>query len=170
MKGHILIVEDEVDLREILASLLEEHADQVLQVGDGVEALEIIKNNRVHAILTDINMPKKTGLQFLAEIRKAGIEIPVVIMSGYGDRVNTIEALRLGALDFFDKPVRETVLVEVMQRALKIGLGYEHLKSQLEILSKRGEQSPQSLQNWFDAKKSLYEMVVDQESWNKKNK
>ncbi|MFN7262566.1 MAG: response regulator, partial [Pseudobdellovibrionaceae bacterium] len=113
MKGHILIVEDEVDLREILASLLEEHADQVLQAGDGVEALEIIKNNRVHAILTDINMPKKTGLQFLAEIRKAGIEIPVVIMSGYGDRVNTIEALRLGALDFFDKPVRETVLVEV---------------------------------------------------------
>lgn len=122
-KGRVLIAEDEEDLRESLVEAVSEIAVQVDFAADGEKAIEIFlsKKTTYDAILSDINMPRLNGIGFLRKIRESGSEVPFVILTGHGDKELAVQALKLGAFDFLDKPCKTDKVNEVMAKAIELG-------------------------------------------------
>lgn len=131
-QGTLLIVDDEVDIREILTEILSPYASQILTAGNGKEALQLVKSGKVDAVITDINMPEMTGLQFLAEARALFLQTPVVILTGYGDKAAVLEALRLDATDFLEKPFPNDLTIEAAKKALSYGLALRKVEEEIE--------------------------------------
>ncbi|HEY3325807.1 MAG TPA: sigma-54 dependent transcriptional regulator [Novimethylophilus sp.] len=100
----ILIVEDDVTLREALLDTLELSRYRVLTANDGEQALEILKANAVGLIITDVQMPNMTGLELLHEIKSRWPHLPVLLMTAYGVIAQAVEAMREGACDYLVKP------------------------------------------------------------------
>ena len=108
MKKKILVVDDSALMRRVLCDII--NSDESFEVAgraiNGLEALELVKKNSYDAIVLDVNMPKMNGLQFLSELRKAGLP-QRVMMASTDTREGahtTMDALELGALDFVHKP------------------------------------------------------------------
>ncbi|MFN9068701.1 MAG: response regulator transcription factor [Bdellovibrionales bacterium] len=77
MISRLLIVEDEIELRKSMVEFLASDQLEIVQAANGLEGLEIATKEKFHAIVCDINMPKKTGLEFLAELRAQGDPTPL---------------------------------------------------------------------------------------------
>jgi len=105
----VLIVDDSAAIRKILQRVLlqtDVTLGKVLEAGDGLEALETLKSNKVGLILSDINMPKMDGLQLLEHL-KANQEyrdVPVVMITTEGSQAKVMEAVTLGAAGYIRKP------------------------------------------------------------------
>ncbi|MCK6596875.1 MAG: response regulator [Bdellovibrionaceae bacterium] len=137
----VLLVDDESDLLDILKVDIESLGYETLTASNGQEALDIMKKVKegtlwVDAVLSDINMPVMNGLLFLKELRNLGLDIPFVFFSGYGDKEKTIEALRLGALDFLEKPYDPDVLLATMKKAAELGSMMKEIEAELNDLVK----------------------------------
>tara|TARA_B110001454_G_C12723310_1_gene436552 strand:- start:34869 stop:35387 length:519 start_codon:yes stop_codon:yes gene_type:complete len=137
----VLLVDDEVDLLDILKMDMESLGYEALTANNGQEGLEIMKQVKdgtlwVNAVLSDINMPVMNGLVFLRELRTMGLETPFVFFSGYGDKEKTIEALRLGALDFLEKPYDPDMLIATMEKACELGTKMKKIEDELDALVK----------------------------------
>jgi two-component system chemotaxis response regulator CheY len=109
MAPDILIVDDSAAIRKILQRVLRQTEipiGNIMEAGEGLEALEALKKQKVDLILTDINMPKMDGLQLLGAI-KASPEwrhLPVVLITTEGGEAKVSEAVRLGAAGYVRKP------------------------------------------------------------------
>jgi two-component system chemotaxis response regulator CheY len=105
----VLIVDDSAAIRKILQRVLKQ-ADVPLgtvhEAGDGLEALETLKNNKVQLILSDINMPKMDGLQLLGRLKsdEAYKKVPVIMVSTEGSESKVMDAVQLGAAGYVRKP------------------------------------------------------------------
>jgi DNA-binding NtrC family response regulator len=130
-KTRILIVDDEEDLRDVLAYQLKPLAAEIMTAENGRVAFELVKKNAFSVILSDISMPEMNGLEFLAQLRQAGFETPFVILTGFGDKTKAIEALRLGAFDFIDKPWDPEKLRETVRNALEHAALVQNLEAEL---------------------------------------
>lgn len=102
--GRILVVDDEADLRRIIEESLERHGYFVRTAGDGKEALGILATTKIDAVVLDLQMPRKSGLEVLSEIHQKFRALPVIIMTGYGTQDEIDEAMRLGAQACLTKP------------------------------------------------------------------
>ena len=121
-KYSVAIVEDEVEILNILANLLEEEgAYTVTSFSDPREAYEKLKSNPPDVLLTDIAMPGMTGLELIAALREKIPDLPVVILSAYVDFKHVLKALRLGATDILEKPYKESRVLEVVAVAAELG-------------------------------------------------
>ncbi len=123
---NILIVDDEPDLLEIIALQLEALGYRVFKAQNGQVALDLIKIRQnqgqyFDAIMSDFNMPQMNGLVLLKEIRKLEFAVPFVFYTGFGDKEKALEALRLGALDFLDKPINPQEMMASLTRAAQLG-------------------------------------------------
>lgn len=121
LNGRLLIVDDEPEIRELLHEALSSIAAEVEVAVDGQEAYEKIKTGQFTTVLSDIKMPRLSGLELLAKLRAENNFIPFIILTAYGDLPKTLEALKNGAMDFLDKPWKDEVLIEVVNRALELG-------------------------------------------------
>lgn len=130
--GILLISEDEVEFRDILAEILQPLADQIKVASNGAEALQIVLGGDVDAVLTDIKMPIMNGLQFLAEVRGRFLQTPVIVLTGQGDFDSIQEALRLDATDFVEKPADEKYLRSAVRLALDYGLALRQAEIEIE--------------------------------------
>ncbi len=101
----ILVVDDEEGIREIVKDFFERKDYTVFTAGNGIEALEILKQTRPGFCFTDINMPKMDGLELAEKIREMDNTLPVVIMTGFPSLDNTIRTLKNGVVDYLIKPV-----------------------------------------------------------------
>jgi hypothetical protein len=141
MGKKVLLVDDEVDLLDILKMDMESLGYEALTANNGQEALNIMKKVKdgslwINAVLSDLNMPIMNGLVFLKELRALGLETPFVFFSGYGDKEKTIEALRLGALDFLEKPYDPDMLIATMEKAFDLGMKMKRIEDELDALVK----------------------------------
>jgi DNA-binding NtrC family response regulator len=100
----ILIADDDVDFRELCAEIALELEVEPVCVGNGVEAVEQIKQYAFSLALVDLKMPKMGGLDFLFHCRTISPGLPVVIITGYGTIESAVEAMKLGAVDYIAKP------------------------------------------------------------------
>jgi two-component system chemotaxis response regulator CheY len=109
MAVDVLIVDDSAAIRKILQRMLGQSGfplGKVLEAGDGVEALEKMKNQSVNLVLSDINMPNMDGIQLLSEL-KANPEyrhVPVIMITTEGGESKVMEAVQLGAAGYVRKP------------------------------------------------------------------
>jgi two-component system chemotaxis response regulator CheY len=109
MKPDVLVVDDSAAIRKILQRVLRQTAmpiGAIQEAGDGQEALELLKAQRIDLVLADINMPKMDGLQLLAAIKASAQwrHIPVVIITTEGGETKVSEAVKLGAAGYVRKP------------------------------------------------------------------
>jgi uncharacterized protein (TIGR02266 family) len=117
-KKNILLVDDEPDFRDALASAFKRRGYQVMVASTGKEAFEMIQANSIDVVISDIRMPDGNGVELLDRIRKERIDTPIVLlMSGYSD-ITTDEAHNKGAEAVFSKPFSWKVLEEAIERLL----------------------------------------------------
>src|SRR5689334_5137554 len=104
--NHILVVEDEEALGEILCSLLTERGERASHARNGQEALNLLKESPggFQLALSDIIMPEMNGIQFLEQARHLYPDLPVIMLSALHDIRIALEAMRLGAYDYVVKP------------------------------------------------------------------
>ncbi|NNE34103.1 MAG: response regulator, partial [Rhodothermales bacterium] len=100
----ILIVDDEDSIRRTLREILEYEKYKVDEAVDGDEALAKIRSNEYDLVLLDVKMPKRDGLEVLATVAEEISELPIVMISGHGTIETAVEATKLGAFDFVEKP------------------------------------------------------------------
>src|SRR4051812_3666359 len=114
----ILIAEDSEPTREQLRKLLEaDGAYEVQTTGNGKAALEALLEHSYSLFLTDLKMPGLDGMKLIEEIRRRGLPVTVVVMTGYGSIDHAVQAMRLGAYDFLTKPLDPDHLRLVLDRA-----------------------------------------------------
>lgn len=117
----ILIADDEAMIKDIIRRKLHAATDfAVIEAVDGQDALEKLGKHKIDIVITDIKMPRMTGIELLGEMRKAGFDIPVIVITGYGTLNDAIEALRLGAANFVKKPFKANELLSVIDKVFTV--------------------------------------------------
>ncbi len=106
----VLVVDDERNIRKNLALVLEAQGYQVDEAKDGDEALDLCKQSHPDIAFVDLHMPKMQGLDVLAHIRALSPKTAVVIITAYGSAANATEAMKLGAIDFLEKPFEPKII------------------------------------------------------------
>ncbi len=116
LSASILVVEDDLDLREALADTLELAGCAVSQAESAEEALAMIPGAALDMVVSDINMAGMDGLALLREIRARYPQLPVLLITAYGSISASVEAMRNGAVDYLVKPFKPQLLVETVGR------------------------------------------------------
>ena len=116
----ILIIEDEAAIRRVLKKIISEEnkSYHVEEAEDGLEGIELIKNNDYDLILCDIKMPKMDGVEVLEKTQKIKPEIPMLMISGHGDLDTAVNTMRMGAFDYISKPPDLNRLLNAVRNAL----------------------------------------------------
>lgn len=115
--ARILIVDDEPQIRRVLRDILEVEEYEIVEAGNGVEALVKLKQGKFNVIILDIKMPKMDGMDALERIQVLAPETPVVMISGHADIDTAVEAVKKGAFDFISKPLDLNRLLITLRNA-----------------------------------------------------
>ena len=117
--SHVLVVDDEADIRALIDEILSEEGYEVTVAGDATEARAARGGGKFDLVLLDIWMPGTDGISLLREWSEPGdLDCPVVMMSGHGTVDTAVEATRLGAFDFVEKPLSLAKLLHTVERAI----------------------------------------------------
>ena len=119
MKKTILLVDDEADLREVLDISLSDTGYEVLTAENGAQALNILKENDISVVITDIKMPGIDGIELLRKIKNKNPETEVIMLTGHGDLDLAIKSLKHKATDFITKPINDDALEMALIRAFE---------------------------------------------------
>ena len=120
-KQLVLVVDDESDIRSSLKMILEYEGYAFSEASSGEEALKRLETDRPDAVLLDIKMPRMDGLEILARVKQSDAGLPVVVISGHGTIATAVDATRLGAFDFMEKPLERERVLLVVRNALESG-------------------------------------------------
>jgi two-component system, NtrC family, response regulator AtoC len=118
--GHrrILVVDDDPASRELLRKVLATEGHQVVQAGDGREALAELQRQPADLVVSDIRMPDLDGVQLLERMREVAPDVPVILVTAFGDVEGAVEAIRRGAFDYLAKPYDVDGIRLLVRRAL----------------------------------------------------
>src|SRR3954464_8221079 len=137
MKPRILVIDDEAAIRDSLKMILEYEDYDFLGASSGPEGVALVKRESPDLVVLDIKMPGMNGLETLAELRKVDEAVPVAMISGHGTITDAMQATRLGAFDFIEKPfTSERVLVTVAKGLELRELRQENRELKLAMESK----------------------------------
>ncbi len=115
----ILVVDDEPLMRDFLVETLQRKKYVVESVGNGAQAIEKVKAENYDLVLTDMRMPEVSGMQVLKETKKTDFNIEVVIITAFGEVDDAVEAMKLGAYDYIQKPFNADKIEIVVDRAME---------------------------------------------------
>lgn len=131
-KGHILVIDDDKRICELVSRFLREHGYVVISAGNAYEAIETMKSFSFDALIVDVMMPRKTGLEFTAELRAQGNSIPVLLLTALGEVEDRISGFEVGADDYLPKPFEPKEMVlrleSILRRTrqeIKVNRGYQ---------------------------------------------
>ena len=131
----VLIVDDDPEICDILQQMISPLGNRVKSTSNPLQVLDLIKSCFYNVVMLDINIPEKSGMDLLSEIVKVSPDTKVIMISGFGDKESITGALRLGAFDFFEKPLDHKLIVHSIKRALetqKAELAYRDEKIKLQ--------------------------------------
>jgi len=134
----ILIIDDEVSIRESLASFFEDENYLVFAAEDGEKGLDIFFNEVIDIVITDLRMPKKDGIEVMKTIHKASPDTPMIVVSGAGKKEDIIRALRMGAKDYITKPIGD---LDMISHTVKQVLENSRLRKENKHYRKKLEKS-----------------------------
>jgi len=137
--AEICVVDDKAVIRESVGAALQRADHSVTGFADSTEALESIRQSHFDLIITDLRMPRMDGLGLIRAVREAKCETPIIVMTAYGTVGTAVEAMKLGAFDFIQKPFEADSLALQVDRALqhqRLRVENEALKTSLDDLRK----------------------------------
>src|SRR5438093_10811886 len=138
-KPRVLVVDDDPLTRSLLSIALQSQAFEVISAGDAGTALEQVRSEVPEVVVLDLRLPGLDGMEALRKFKEMAPQLPVVILTGFGDVPSAVEAMRLGAYDFLTKPVDPEKILIVVRRALE----HHALGTELKALrSKLGQRDP----------------------------
>lgn len=116
---NILVVDDDEMVRYVLTEKLQEHGFSVTSADNGLSAVELFNSALFDAVLLDLKMPGMDGIETLTELRKLDPHIPVIMVTAFGDIATAVEAIKLGAYDFVEKPPQISRIILTLRRAIE---------------------------------------------------
>ncbi|MGD2107904.1 MAG: sigma-54 dependent transcriptional regulator [Phycisphaerae bacterium] len=139
--AHICVVDDKEILRDSLTTALSREDHRITAFGDPVEALVEIRSNGFDLVLADLKMPRMDGLTLIREIRSSGCDTPIIMMTAFATVATAVEAMKLGAFDYIQKPFDVDTVCVLVERALehaRLRRENEALRTTVEdVLSRR---------------------------------
>src|SRR4051812_40025646 len=117
-RPRIVLADDELNLRKVLGAILSRDGYDVLEATNGEEALGLVGPG-VAALITDLRMPKLDGMALLRKVTVEHPEIPVIMITAHGSVDSAVEAVKLGAFDYIEKPFEQAQIRQVVQKAIK---------------------------------------------------
>jgi len=115
----IMVVDDSLFMRNRLSKLLATNGYEIITAENGEQAVRHYRRNRPDAVLMDITMPLKDGLQALAEIREFDLRAVVIMLTAMNQEFAAVRAIHLGAKDFLVKPAAPNLVLTALQNALR---------------------------------------------------
>jgi DNA-binding NtrC family response regulator len=120
MKERLLIVDDETNVRLSFRMTLETEGYEIFEAGSGEQAVQLLAKHSYSLAILDLRMPGMDGLELLARMRESGIRVPAMIVTAYSDVPHAVKAMKLGAIDFLQKPLRpedfRKIVAEIIDR------------------------------------------------------
>jgi CheY-like chemotaxis protein len=120
----VLIIEDMYEIRMMMRSFLIRKGHSVTDAKDGDEALQLIKRDLPDIIITDMLMPGKDGFETIREIQKNGLDLPIILVTGYNDPISQNRAIELGITKILTKPFQAHELTDAVEDSLKVSKSY----------------------------------------------
>jgi two-component system, LuxR family, response regulator FixJ len=118
-KGLVHIIDDDDALRESLAFLLRTAGIEGKTYASAKTLLEALPDLSLSCIITDVRMPDMSGIDLLRRLKELRIVVPVIVITGHGDVALAVEAMKIGAVDFLEKPFDDEVLLASVEAALR---------------------------------------------------
>ncbi|WRP30262.1 response regulator [Sphingomonas sp. LY54] len=117
---YVYVVDDDRDVRRSISFMLGTTELKSRPFASGTDFLESLEELEPGCVLLDIRMPEVDGFQVMAELENKGIDWPVIIMTGHGEVSVAVRAMKMGAIDFIEKPFEEEVLLGSLERAFEL--------------------------------------------------
>ncbi|MHB8882131.1 MAG: sigma-54-dependent transcriptional regulator [Thermodesulfovibrionales bacterium] len=152
-KGRILAIEDERSMREVLKILLEEEGYDVETASDGLEGIDLIKANIFDLVITDIKMPGADGFEVLRQVKAISPDTVIIMVTAFGTTESAIEAMKLGAYDYINKPFK----IDEMRLIVTKAFEKKRLREELSLLREKF-QSSFRLENIIGKSSSMQEL------------
>jgi DNA-binding NtrC family response regulator len=157
MKYNVLIVDDEKNIREGLAKLLDLEGYRTFSAADGKEALASLERSDMDLVITDLKMPNLPGEELLRQVQGTPPGLPVIILTGHGTIESAVQAMKQGAYDYLTKPVDMSRLTLLVSRALAEWEVKRQYREAMRELQKRNQFS--NIVGKSDAMKRIFEVV-----------
>ena len=136
----ILVVDDEAKMRHILSIMLGLKGHRVDEAGDGVAALERVREKRYDLLIVDLKMPRMDGLTFMRHAQELDPTYPVIFITAFGSVESAVEAMSHGAVDYLTKPFEEHRILLSVEKALKVSrIMEENVALRQELAKQRGD-------------------------------
>lgn len=136
MAERILVVDDDPNITRAFASLLTDEGYRAETAGSAEEAQRCVASGRYDLVLLDLNLPGISGVEWLAELNRQGLRLAVLVISGQSDIPTALEAVRLGALDYLEKPVAPEKLLTAVRSALLLSAAERQRALMLEEIDR----------------------------------
>ncbi|NOY81389.1 MAG: response regulator [Kiritimatiellaeota bacterium] len=121
--ARILVMDDDPNVRRVLEMMLERAGHEVRSASDGYEGMRLFHEHRFDLVITDVIMPRREGLETIAELRRQKRRVPIVAITGYIGKPYLEAAAQLGACEILFKPFERRQLIEAVTRALTTDCG-----------------------------------------------
>jgi len=137
----VFLVDDEPAILRVLSDSLRDIGCKVTTFSNAKSCLDVLVCKDCGLLITDVNMPDMDGVALLEEVKKLRPQLPVLLITGYGDVPMAVKAVKLGAVEFIEKPLDEDTFVPLVEKALMISYGPDGqgdktlTPSELKILS-----------------------------------
>ena len=116
----ILIIDDEPGIRTVLTDILEDEDYHVISAVDGLEGLDLLRNNEIDLVVLDVWLPHKGGIDVLREIKQDYPDLEVIVISGHANIDMAVKAVKTGAFDFLEKPLSLDKVITLVNNAIRI--------------------------------------------------
>jgi DNA-binding NtrC family response regulator len=127
----VLMVEDDSAMAQMCAKLLRRRGHTIHVAGTAEEALIIMEDQRdLDVVVSDVHMPRMSGIQLLQRIRAIDNSIPFILMTGYTHIVNASQAIALGAADYIVKPFDPEVFIHCLERVLRVPANFPYTRAE----------------------------------------
>ncbi len=117
--AHVLIVDDEMNIRRVLAAMLTRDGHEVTTAADGEQALAVLQRAPVHVVVSDLVMPRLGGMDLLRRVAADYPDVPVILITAHGTVDSAVAALKAGAFDYVTKPFEQEDLRRVVAKAVR---------------------------------------------------
>ncbi|MCE5257158.1 MAG: sigma-54 dependent transcriptional regulator, partial [Spirochaetaceae bacterium] len=157
MQFSLLIVDDEKNIRDGLAEAFQMEGYKALTAEDGQMAMKMLEENYIDLVITDLKMPRISGMELLQYVKQNWPNVPVIIITAHGDIADAVKAMQQGALEFITKPLNLEHLLKLTKNALdmrELSIKNEELREEVEA-----QQRISSLIGKSPAMRKVFDMI-----------